>query len=324
MPGDRLLRAYLIVGTDEVKRDAAIRRLKARLDASGFADFNLDERDMTRFDGDIEGLLSSLNTLPMGSDFRLVILRGCDRLQEPVRLAIVDYLDNPSESTVLLIIADSLAKNTKLYKAVVNASKDSPVNPVIDCKVMKAYLLPETVCKFAAGYGKRMRTDAARELVSRAGDGTRMLENEVRKLAAMVEGDEITLSDVERHVVRTAEVKPWDFLNAVSARDLPRALEQYRIQPPKSEVRLHGLLCKRLRELICAQSLDRRGRAGELACVLGLQDWQVENHVRWARRFGPGELEGALRSAVDVECALKGSRDSVNAFVTWVASIAGR
>ncbi|MFR3452593.1 MAG: hypothetical protein ACLTSX_14560 [Collinsella sp.] len=38
----------------------------------------------------------------------------------------------------------------------------------------------------------------------------RMLDNELKKLASMIDGPEITLADVERHVMRTAEVKPWE------------------------------------------------------------------------------------------------------------------
>ena len=48
-----LLPAYLIVGTDGVKRDHAVSRMKARLEKSGMVEFNLDERDMTK-DPDIE------------------------------------------------------------------------------------------------------------------------------------------------------------------------------------------------------------------------------------------------------------------------------
>ena len=39
-----LLPAYLIVGTDGVKRDHAVSRMKARLEKSGMVEFNLDER----------------------------------------------------------------------------------------------------------------------------------------------------------------------------------------------------------------------------------------------------------------------------------------
>ncbi len=314
-----LLPAYLAVGTDEVKRDTAVSRLKDRLARTGMADFNLDERDMTR-EQDLDAILSSLNTYPMGADFRLVILEGCDRLAEPVREALVTYLANPAESTCLLMTAGSLAKSTRLYKAVAKLGKQA----IIDCGAKKGRDLPVLVQGMARHHGKTMGLDAAEELIARAGDNTRMLDNELKKLAEMVEAPDIRRADVERYVVRTAEVKPWDFLNAVSARDVARALELYRLQPPKSEMRLYALLCTRLRELICAKALDERGQGRELAATLGLQAWQVRNHLTWARKFSRAELEDALRSAVEVESALKGSRDSEVAFTQWVVKLAGR
>ena len=51
-----LLPAYLIVGTDGVKRDHAVSRMKARLEKTGMVEFNLDERDMTK-DPDIESII---------------------------------------------------------------------------------------------------------------------------------------------------------------------------------------------------------------------------------------------------------------------------
>ncbi len=84
-----LLPAYLIVGTDGVKRDHAVSRMKARLEKSGMVEFNLDERDMTK-DPDIESIIGSLNTFPMGSEFRLVILDGCSKLAKAVSEPLVD------------------------------------------------------------------------------------------------------------------------------------------------------------------------------------------------------------------------------------------
>ena len=90
-----LLPAYLIVGTDGVKRDHAVSRMKARLEKSGMVEFNLDERDMTK-DPDIESIIGSLNTFPMGSEFRLVILDGCSKLAKAVSEPLVEYLASPS------------------------------------------------------------------------------------------------------------------------------------------------------------------------------------------------------------------------------------
>ncbi len=319
MAESKLLPAYLAVGPDEVKRDTAVERLRRRLEASGMADFNLDERDMTR-DQDVDDLLSSLNTYPMGADFRLVILNGCDRLAEPIRTTLTDYLADPSPTTTVLLTAGTLAKNTKLYKAIAKIDKKA----IIDCGAKKGRELPILVQGMARHHGKTISLDAAEELIARAGEATRMLDNELKKLAEMVEAPQIERADVERFVVRTAEVKPWDFLNAVAARDVTRALELYRLQPPKSEMRLYSLLCTRLRELITAKALDARGQGRELASTLGLQGWQVRNHLTWARRYTMDELTGALRAAVEVEQALKGSRDSEVAFTTWIVQICSR
>ena len=123
--------------------------------------------------------------------------------------------------------------------------------------------------------------------------------------------------------MRTAEVKPWEFLNAVAARDLVRSLELLKLQPAKSEVRLWSLLVTRLRELIIAKSLDTRGRGASLP-PRWASSWQVKNHLSWARRWRMDELLEALSQAIEVELALKGSRDSELALRMWVISMTSR
>lgn len=314
-----LLCGYLIVGADELKRSRAVARMKARLEKSGMAAFNLDEREMTH-DPQVADIIASLNTLPMGSDFRLVILNGCDKLPKAVSEPLVSYFENPSPTTVCLVVANTLAKSTRLYKSV---AKLGP-NALVDCAPKKGREVPQQVVSMARAYGKTIDLMAAEELVSRVGENSRMLDNELKRLSAMLEGESISRSDIEAMVVRTAEVKPWDLLNAVSAQDMKRSLELLELQPPRSEVRLFSLLVTRLRELICAKALDARGEGGSLAQVLGLQGWQVRNHVGWARKYSMDELVGALRRAADVEAALKGSADSELALRLWVISLIER
>lgn len=319
MAGASLLPAYLVVGSDELKRSHAVARMKKRLEASGLADFNLDERDMSK-EQTPEDVLSSLNTFPMGADFRLVILRPCDRLPKAMSEMLIDYLKNPSSTTVLLLVAEKLAKNTRLYKAVAKIDKKA----IVECAPKKRWELPQQVRSMATAHGKAITQGGAEELVSRVGESTRMLDNELKKLASMVDGAEITQADVERFVVRTAEPRPWDFLDAVSARNLPKALSLLRMMPQRQEIMLYSLLTTRIRELIYAKALDARGEGSTLARALGLQSWQVKNHLRWARGFKMSELLGALESAVDVELALKGSQASDVALVRWVTQICTR
>ncbi|WP_294160395.1 DNA polymerase III subunit delta [uncultured Collinsella sp.] len=319
MAGQGLLPGYLIVGSDELKSSRAVERMRARLGKSGMVEFNLDERDMTK-DPQVDDIVASLNTFPMGAEFRLVILTNCDKLPKAMSEPLVEYFANPSPTTVCLVVATALTKNTRLYKAI----KKLGDKAIIDCAPKKTWEMPPQVVKMAAAHGKAMGLPAAEALVARSGENTRMLDNELKKLASMVTGSEITLADIERHVMRTAEVKPWEFLNAVAARDLVRSLELLKLQPAKSEVRLWSLLVTRLRELIIAKSLDTRGQGSQLATTLGVQGWQVKNHLSWARRWRMDELLEALSQAIEVELALKGSRDSELALRMWVISMTSR
>jgi DNA polymerase-3 subunit delta len=313
------LAAYLVVGADELKRRTAVTRLKARLDP-GLVDFNLDELTV-KADTDPQEVISSLQTLPFGAGFRLVIIQEADHLPKPVSDAIVSYLEDPNPDSVLLIAATTLPKTTRLRKAI---QKLGPT-AVIDCTPRKRYELPRMVVEMATAYGKGMDQRAADELVSRVGESTVMLDAQVKSLASLVgDSPRITYDDVRSRVARIAEPKPWDFLDAVCERDAAKAMGLYGLMPGASVVGLHSFLTTRLRELICAKALDERGQAALVPSALSRPQWQVKNHVRWARGFSMDELVSDLKGAAACERILKGSGDSDIAFRTWVLSIVTR
>ena len=310
-----LLPAYLVVGTDELKRSSAVKRLRAKVPAD-LADFNLDQIDGHAVE-DPDQIVSSAQMLPFCADFRLVIVEAADALPKPVSEALVSYLADPNPQCVLCLVAEKLAKNTRLYKAVAKVGAKA----IIDCTPLKRWNLPPYVVKLAAGHGLTMDVDAADELVNRVGESTVALDNQLKSLAAQLGARRITRADVEANVAQVAEVSPWAFADAVCERDAARALVMLGAMRSPAYVFLHSVLLGRLRELICAQSLDARGASSQVAHELGRQQWQVKNHARWARRFGRGELVVLLREAAVCERALKGSPDSETAFVRFVLAI---
>ncbi len=312
-----LLPAYLIVGADELKRDAAVRRLRSHVPAD-MADFNLDELDGASLEEPGQ-LFSSAQTMPFCADFRLVIVNGAGELAKPVSEAVVSYLADPNPQCVLCLVAEKLAKNTRLYKAIAKVGPHS----VIDCAPLKRWELPPYVVKLAQKRGLSMDNAAAQELVERVGESTVALDNQIATLAQLVgDAGRITLADVEANVAQIAEVSPWAFADAVCERNAPRAMEMLNLMKAPSLVFLHSVLVGRLRELICAKSLDARGAASGLARELGRQSWQVKNHVRWSRAFGEEELVELLGQAAVCERALKGSQDSEAAFARFVLAMA--
>lgn len=312
-----LLPGYLIIGPDEVKRDAAIARMKERLAASGMADFNLDERTAPK-EEEAEGILGSLNTLPMGSDFRLVILRECENVPKAVSEMLVGYFANPSPSTVCLIQAKTLAKTTRLYKAVSKHGQKA----LVDCSAKKPRELPALIQQMAARYGASIEPSAAQALIARSGENTRTLDSNLKRLAALAGEAPISRSLVEETVARTASIKPWELTDAIANRDLALSLKLFKLMPEKDHVFIFTLVCARLRELIKAKANEtRRGNLAELLNLPKNMTWKTKDYQRWAHKFDSAELEDLLCAAADVELALKGSRDSTTALTLWISQI---
>ena len=227
-----LLPAYLIVGADELKRDAAVRRLRSHVPAD-MADFNLDELDGASLEEPGQ-LISSAQTMPFCADFRLVIVNGAGELAKPVSEAVVSYLADPNPQCVLCLVAEKLAKNTRLYKAIAKVGPHS----VIDCAPLKRWELPPYVVKLAQKRGLSMDNAAAQELVERVGESTVALDNQIATLAQLVgDAGRITLADVEANVAQIAEVSPWAFADAVCERNAPRAMEMLNLMKARRAAR---------------------------------------------------------------------------------------
>ena len=314
-----LLPAYLAVGEDALKREAVIARLKARLGTMGDMAFNSDEFDGESAEG--AAIAAACNTMPFASPVRLVYVRNVDKLKKADAEELVNYLKAPSATTVLACEAEKLARNTRLYKALAAAGPKA----VIDCAPPKSWELPKRVRAMACTHGITLSEGAASALVELVGENTVHLDNELKKIAlAHGTGEGVGEREVRALVARTSEVKPWDFTAAFAERNLGKCLALRSKMESTSPHVLIALCTTRLRELMAAQSMARRGNPRGLAKALGAPDWRVKNHVNWARGFTAAELRRAIISSRDTERAMKSGADPRSAFLDWVLAVTAR
>ncbi len=111
-----LLPVYLIAGEDELKRETVMKRLFARLSKMGDMSFNSETFSGLTCTG--EEVITAANTLPFASEVRLVVVNDVDKLKKADSELLVAYLKEPCETTVLALEGQKVAKNTRLYKAV--------------------------------------------------------------------------------------------------------------------------------------------------------------------------------------------------------------
>ncbi len=310
---DNFLCAYAAVGDDALKRNAVANRLRSRLQAAGDISFNCDE-----FDGEVASgleVLTACNTLPFASPWRLVHLKSADKLRKADIDVLVDYLKKPCETTILLIEAEKLLKTSRLYKAVSSCGSKA----IIDCSLPSRARFPALVRSMAVSHGITLTDGAARLLVELVGFDTLRIDAELSKIALSHLGaDAVNEYEVSSLVSRTTEVKPWEFLDALSAGNLARCCVYLKYMKSSTPYALIALCTGRIRELICAKALDARGASRELASVLGKKDWQVKHHCQWAARYSKEHLRASLIAARDAEQAMKSGSDPDAVFYEWM------
>lgn len=311
---------YLIYGSEQLLLDQALARLTGRFEEAGGTDFDID-----RFDGEsasADSIIGAANTLPFGAERRLVVVRSADKLGKSGLDALAAYASDPSPYAVLVLVAEKIAKNTKLFKAV------DKLGGASEFKAPKPREYPSWVSQAFAARGRKASPDAAELLVRSVGRDLRHLEVEIEKVIAYAGSrTEISREDVAQVVSATATASVFEFLDALGDRDCTRAMRLLAqlVSDGESVHGLHAMSVRRVRDLIAAESLAARGERGvaALASELRRPDWQVRQLPRQAERFSEGELVGALNDAAQAEAQMKTGRDPRLVFERWVLGVCG-
>jgi DNA polymerase-3 subunit delta len=298
MTDRRLHAVYAIVGSDRFLRGAALKEL---LDGAGD---DMDAMGPTRVDGDgadAAAVLDEMRTPSLLGGRRLVIVDDADDFISANR-AILERCCAASEGGCLILLCDSLPKNTKLYKIIADAGQ------VIACEPPKGRDVGLWIIRRAKEtYGKRMSPEAARLLRDFIGDSPGWLDTELGKLTAYVGSrGEITPADVEASTGQSREEKVFAVVDALAAGDARGALrhwEQVWATDRAAPGRAIGGLAWSVRRMLQAR---REWEAGAELGMLARKMFTDPATLR--RRFeymSPGRLEQLQRGLLEADLAVK-------------------
>lgn len=267
-------------------------------------------------------MIAACNTLPFLSDRRLVVLTHADKMPKGELDELVKYVENPSLSTIFVIVATKIAKNTRLYKSVDKQGGAS------EYKAPQKSEYPAEVRRMFAEKGKDAPLRAAELLVNSVGYDLRRLAIEVDKVVAFAgERSRLTVSDVSEVVANTAETSIYEYLDALGNRECERSLLLLGrlLADGQSEYAVLAMSVRQIRDLIAARALIDRGQgsAAAIARAVGKLEWQVKSLPKQAKGYSATELSRLLRSAAQTEAEMKTSRDSRLVFELWVMNVCG-
>lgn len=321
---NELLCAYAVVGDDLLKRQRVLKRMHMRLEREGDLSFNYDKFDAA--DTSAQDIISACTTLPFASEKRLVVCENFSKFKKSDAEQIAKYIKNPLSTTVLILISDQASPSSPILKAISTLSREA----LIDCAQPNKKKLPEFVVSMAKNHGLSMTIGAASTLIELVGENTVHIDEELRKIALSKnvsnKSEVVEEKDVRDLVARTAELKPWDFVDAFSKRDLKQCMKVRSCMP---SVTSHALLRQcivRIRELICVKTLGNSTSKENIADELGLTNraFIVGYRAAQAQNFTAKELRCALISSVETEKKMKSGANPDIAFEEWLLSVLAR
>ncbi|MGH7703334.1 MAG: DNA polymerase III subunit delta [Gemmatimonadales bacterium] len=314
----KLAPVYYLYGPEETLKDEAVAGIVDGAIDPVLRDFNLEQRSAGQLDA--EALDSLLNTLPMLSGRRVVVLRDLEALKKKAKLraVLVAYLEKPAVENVVVLLQS--AAEPESDNEVAARSFSVEVGP----------LPPERVVKWLLHHAERagitLEPGAAEHLAAATGHDLATLRLELEKLGGLAEKRPVSIQQVGDLVgVRHGETL-HDWRDAVlgdqtvrALRLLPTVLEQSGV----SGVKLATALGSGLVGLGLARAhYDRgvRGRAleGALLAALqrarpfGLPEWkgEVAKWGRWVEAWPVGRVAAGLRAALAADQTLKSTRIS--------------
>jgi len=310
----RVAPIYLIVGEESFLREAALAAIRrAVLNAEGAEDngFNYDlvHGDET----DALEILNICDTLPAFAERRLVIIREIGALKARETERLLPYLQNPVESTCLILTGEKVDGRLKFFHAV------KTVAVAVDCSPLDERAMPEWIKEQAKQLGLQLDEPACEALQHASGGNLAIVRRELEKLAAYISPSaRATLADVE--AVRGADTggTVWDLLAALGRKDRGGALRALGkvLDAGEPPLRLLGLLASHWRQVWrTREQLARRVPEVGLARILGVPPYRVRELVEQARRFSEEELGRSFEVFRETDSRLKGEGRSAEGLV---------
>ena len=303
--------AYLIVGSDEGKIEAALARLRARAEREGGAGA-LQSFGSGETPPDPEALIAALPSMSLMAERRYLVADGVERWTAKQASAVSTALaDLPPDVTVALVARESPPK-VKAPKSLSDAVADTG-GEVLRYDAPKPRELPRRLVAEAASRGFRLDPDAARLLVDRLGDSTMRLVTEIERLSVWAGADaDVSAEDLESMVADTSEEATWAVSDALVVKDrasAAAAAERLNAQGAAIASIVYQA-ARRLRDAhLAATELERGTPPKEVESKLRMHPYAARMLVRSVRGASPSGLRASTCAIADLEWWTRGGSE---------------
>jgi DNA polymerase III subunit delta len=300
---DKLEPFYVLVSAEPLLVDRAVVALRDRVVPEALRAFNLDAVDGKG--ATAARILAAARTVPMMAERRLVLVRDIGLMAAAEMAGLIEYLDDPCPSTVVVGTTLKVDRRLKFFAA---AGKKGWLHELSAPRDLAGWVGQEAARRKVA-----IRPDAVRRLVEAVGADLARLALALDQLALYAGARPIAVDDVDDLVADTRERSVFELTDAIGAADRPRALGAVAslVDQRQSPIGVVSMLARHIRQLSLYRAGMKNGMGKqELARLLAVPPFVVDKLGRQADRFPDAALDRAISALSLTDRMLKGEREA--------------
>ena len=304
---------YVLCGSDGFLRDHYRAEVISRV--VGQAD---PQTCIANFDGsndpELAEVMDELRTLPFLAPARIVLVRNAEAFISKYRRKLEEYVDDPCETSALVLMVASFPGNTRLAKAV------AKIGDILSCKLPDNSSLRQWLTKATGKRGKKIDPQSAGLLEQWIGRDLAAQNAEIEKLCLYIgQRETITPQDVAAVVTATAGPAAFELTNAITAGDAPGALKALdgALRIRGAEFQVLGSIAWHLRRALQAQQEVSAG--GKPSFKMPYR--QQSAFMAMLKRRGQSKLQADMRSLISADLGMKSGQNPKAALQELVMSL---
>lgn len=278
------------------------------------------ELDLSILEGEkitIDAIKEACETFTMMSTKRVVIVKEFALLEgkkvkgfsENEEKDLSNYIKTIPEGCILVFTAYSADKRKKLYKAICENGK------AYDFEALSEKALKSFVEKRFRMAGKTAKTSIINEFIHNTGyfhkqtDYTLFnIENDIRKIIAYSEGDEILLSDIRETVSGNLETNIFAMLDAISIgrKDEAYILLNSLLTSGENVYMIISLIASQFETILEVKELLEEGKnQKQIQGILKIHEFRIKKAMNFAGRYSVGNLRKILVKIYEIDRSIK-------------------
>lgn len=293
---------YLLYGEEDYLRKQYRDKLKEALIAP---DDTMNYHYYEGKDINVGEIIDLAETLPFFADKRVIILENSG-LCKSGGDALAEYLKQPAESVVVILVETQTDKRSRLFKVMKEQGR------ACEFVAQNEQTLKRWIASLAKQDGKKISESTAEFFLEKTGTDMANIRTEWEKLVCYAMDKEIIEAvDIEAICTQRVSNRIFDMVAAIAEKRQKEALDMYHDlltlkEPPMG---ILALIARQFNLMLQVKELQQKGMGGrQIADKVGLAPFIVQKYERQASRFKMRELKDALSACVEADEAVKSGR----------------